>query len=162
MLLWTFACSLMTAMLLVGLRSYLARTSLRLKVHLSKIDLLKPAVDDPLEIARGVSSFSSVNRLTAGFALSDARNEYLEALTWIERAEDIQAEDSPPRPSRLKSDFFAWLMLRDSQMNYLLALKFVRPQDLSARAIKKLAKLGRVESFHLIRATEFLERLNRK
>jgi hypothetical protein len=160
MLLWTFACSLMTVLLL--LRAYLARTSLRLNVHLSKIDLLKPMVDGPLEIVRGTSALNSLNRLAAGFALSDARSDCLEALTWINRAQDSKTDSPTPRPSRLKSDFFAWLILCDSETHYLVALKLVQPQAPDARTMKKLAKRASVESFHLSRATEFIERLNRK
>jgi hypothetical protein len=101
--LWTFAICLLTATTLLVLRSYLAHTSTRLKMHLVRIDLLKRAVDDPLEVARGHSPLISLERLAAGFALSDARSDCLEAQRWLENAEDIQTDNGPRPPGRLKA-----------------------------------------------------------
>jgi hypothetical protein len=162
MLLWTFACGLLLAIVLVSFRLYLARTSLWLNVHLRKIELLKASVDDPLQIVRGESEIISLDRLAAGFALAEARFEYAGALCWIERGQGVPSKNGAPRPSRLKSQLYAWLILRESKMHYLLALKFAQPQSLDARSLRKLNKLGRAEEFHRTRARDFIERLNRK
>lgn len=159
---WTFAGCLILALVLAGFRIYLTRTSHWLNVHSSKIDLLKPEVDDPLKVVRGEAELISHDRLTAGFALAEARWECGEAYRWLNRCRSSESKEQAPPSSRFKSEFYAWLILRQSRSLYLIALKHARPQELTCLGKRKLAKLGEQERFHQVQADEFIERLNRK